>query len=77
MECYFNKNKLCDILVEKKCNGCGWFKTEEQFKEAENKAYARLNKSDQKQFYYDTYYRRKMSYSKFNQILEEAERSLK
>ena len=43
MKCFADNGKKCTALIDKKCEGCKFFKTQEKKSKDEEKAIARLD----------------------------------
>lgn len=58
--CYFDRGEKCSALTEKKCKGCRFRKTEEEFKHGRKKAMIRIRSlpSEQQLYILGKYYGR-------------------
>lgn len=46
IDCFAYKPKSCNALTEKKCDGCGFYKTKEEFRLGHKKALERIKTLD-------------------------------
>lgn len=48
-KCVFDKGRHCQALKHKKCDGCGFYKTEEQLRKSRERSEARIASLDEKE----------------------------